>query len=184
MEISNNSDSLDDRTDNVVDRDVFDLPPIPDELEYLVEPGIHYGRKYQFDNDVQCFLENAEESDLESLATLAERVRLSGDYPHFLQWSREVDYVLEHIVDQRYPYKIEISEQQRNVYLRLVNPDLAERWKDKCVRHSAEANDNSDLAERRRAMRMHLLTKANDKVHHMDIYYIFGLMDACDMEFE
>jgi len=29
-----------------------------------------------------------------------------------------------------------------------------------------------------------LLTEANDKVDHMDIYFLFGLMDACDMKFE
>jgi hypothetical protein len=194
MQPGDNPDSLGDRSDDDVVGDEPDsppmpdeFPPIPDELEYLVEPGIHYGRKYQFDDDVQWFLENAEESDFETLAALAERARLSGDYPRFLQWSYEVDDVWDRVVDERYPYTIDISERRKEL-LRLINeandpPDIAERWREKRLRQLAEANDDSDIAERRRKMRMRQLTEANDKVHHMDIYSLFGLMDACDMKF-
>lgn len=166
------------------DRPNGGLPPIPEELEYLVEPGIQYGKKYHFDDAVQWFLENADESDFETLAALAERARLAGDYQRFLKWSEEVDDVLERIVDERYPYTIDLSEQQREEYLRLINPSLAEHLREKGVRLLAETNDRSEVAERRREMRGRQLTEANDQVHHMDIYFLFGLMDACDMKFQ
>lgn len=159
-------------------------PPIPVELEYLIEPAIHYGRKYQFSGAIDGFLGNAEESTFETLAGLAERVRLSTDYSRFLQWSNEVDDVVDYMVDDRYPYTIDISEHQRKDYLRLINPDMAERMKEKALRRFAEANDRSDAAERRKEMRGRLLCEANDQVHHMDIYFLFGLLDAYDMEYE
>lgn len=157
---------------------------MPKELEYLVEPAIEYGRKYQFDDAVQWFLENAEESDFETLAALAERARLSADYPRLMEWLNEVGDVLDRIVDERYPYTIDISEQLRKELLPLISPDVAERWREKGLRQLAEASDRSDLAERRSEMRSRQLTEANDRVHHMDIYFLFGLMDACDMKFE
>jgi hypothetical protein len=178
------SNSRDDHVHNVE----LNLPLIPEELAYLVEPAIHYGRKYKFDNDIQWFLENAEESDFETLATLAERARFSGDYSRLRQWSYEVDDVLDRIVDERYPYMIDISE-CREELLSLINeaidpPDVAERRREKRLRQLAEASDQTPLADRRREMRMGLLTVANDRVHHMDIYFLFGLMDACNMKFE
>ncbi len=173
-----------DRSDDDSRHEEPHFPPVPKELAYLVEPAIQYGRKYQFDDAIQWFLENAEESDFETLAALAERARLTGDYPRFLQWSDEVGDVSERIVDERYPYSIDISAQQRKDFLRLINPDISEQRKQKCVREQAEASDRSKVAERRREERMRLLTEANDKVHHMDIYFLFGLMDACDMTFE
>lgn len=169
-------------------RDMPDLPPIPEELAYLIEPAIRYGRKYQFDNDVQGFLENAEESNIELLAALAERAQLSGDYTRLIQWSHDVDDVSDSIVDKQYPYPIDTSA-HRNELLRLINeandpPGMSDRWREKRLRQLAEANDRSEIAERRKEMRMRLLAEANDRVHHMDIYFLFGLMDACDMEFE
>lgn len=183
MQAGDNPGSPGDRSHGDLGRDEPHFPPVPKDLEYLVEPAIQYG-KYQFDDDVQWFLENAEESDFETLAALAERARLSGDYPRYLQWSNEVDDVVERIVDERYPYTIDISEQQRKDFLRLFGPGIAEHRKEKCVRRSAEANDRSELAERRKEMRMRLDTQADDKLHGMDIYLLFGLMDACDLTFD
>ncbi len=183
MEPHDNSDGLGDRPDDNLSAGDADFPPIPEELEYLLEPGIHYGRNYKFDDAVQWFLENAEESDFETLAALAEHARLSGDYHRFSQWWYEVDDAVERIVDERYPYTIEISKQQRKQYLRMIGPDLPEdRW-EKAVRSTAEANDDSEIADRRREMRSRLDSEANDKVHHMDIHFLFGLMDACDFKF-
>ena len=169
--------------------DEIAFPPLPEELEYLLEPGIHYGRKYQFDDAVQWFVDNAEESDFDALAALAERARLAGDYRRFQEWWYEVDEVLERIVDEHYPYTVQVPPERRPQLLRLINeagdrPEVAERLREKRLRSSIEAEDESDLAERRRKMRMRLIGEINDKVHHMDIHFLFGLMDACDMDFE
>jgi hypothetical protein len=183
MQPHDNSEGLGDRPHDDLRAGDADFPPIPEELEYLIEPGIHYGRKYEFDDAVQWFLENAEESDFETLAALAERARLSGDYLRLMQWMDEVDDVLDRIVDERYPYTIHISEQQRKQFLRHINPDLPERRREKALRRVAEAHDESEIADRRREMSSRLLSEANDKVHHMDIYFLFGLMDACEFKF-
>ena len=189
MEAGNTSGSVGDTPDKDSWRGELDWPSIPEELEYLVEPGIRYGRRYEFDDDVQWFVENAEESDLETLAALAERARLSGDYRRFMEWSYVVYDVSDRLVDERYPYTVEVSEKERKELLPLINedfdrPEVAERWREKRLRGFIEAADRSELAERRREMRSRLGTEANDKVHDMDIYFLFGLMDACDMEFE
>jgi hypothetical protein len=165
------------------------LPSLPKELEYLNEPGIHYGRKYEFDDDVQWFVENADESDLEVLAGLAERVRFSGDYQRFLDWSYEVDEALDRLVDERYPHVVTVASSDRPGLLRLINetaepPEVAERRRERRLRGLVEARDTSEIAKQRREMRSSLLSAANEKVHHMDIYFLFGLMDACDMKFE
>lgn len=166
------------------------LPPIPHELEYLVEPGIHYGRRYQFDDAIQWFLENAEESEFDALAALAERVRLSGHFPVFDRWSSDVNDVVDRILDERHPYTVRtISKREKDSLLRLINvandpPDVAHRRREKGLRAFLEANDDSDAAKRRREASGRLLMEANDAVHHMDIYFLFGLMSACDMEFE
>ena len=165
------------------------FPPLPEELDYLLEPGIHYGRKYQFYEDAQSFAENAEESELEALAAIAERARLSGDYRRFSEWWYEVRDVQERIVDEHYPYTVHVPPERRPQLLRLINeaedrPEVAERLRERRLRSFIEAEDESDLAERRRKMRMRLVGEIDDKVHHMDIHFLFGLMDACDMEFE
>lgn len=168
---------------------LHEFPAIPQELEYLIEPAIHYGKKYRFDDAIQLFLKNAEELDFETLAALAERARLFSDYPRLMKWMNGIGDVLDRIVDERYPYTIDISEQQRRELLRLINeandpPDVAERRREKRLRQLAEANDRSDIAACRRKMSMQLLEEANEKIHHMDIYFLFGLMDACNMTFE
>jgi hypothetical protein len=52
------------------------------------------------------------------------------------------------------------------------------------LRSIIEAEDDSDVVQRRREMRMRLIDEINDKVHHMDIHFLFGVMDACGMELE
>jgi hypothetical protein len=169
--------------------DEIAFPPLPEELEYLLEPGIDYGRKYRFDDAVQWFVENAEESHFDALAAVAERARLSDDYRRFQEWWYEIDEVLERIVDDRYPYTVLVPPERRPQLLRLINeagdrPEIAERLREGRLRSFIEAEDDSDLVQRRREMRMRLIGEINDKVHHMDIHFLFGLMDACDMEFE
>jgi len=141
MHPGDSPDTLGNGSDDNVVRNEPEFPPIPKELEYLIEPGTYYGRKYRFDNDVQWFIENADESDFETLAALAERARLSGDYVRLMEWMDEVRDVVERMVDERYPYRLVISEQQRKEFLRLMNPDMPERQREKCVRQSAEANE-------------------------------------------
>jgi hypothetical protein len=170
-------------------RDDIEYPPLPEELEYLLEPAIRYGRQYKFDDQVQWFLENASESDIETLAALAERARLSGSYACYRQWSYEVDDAINRVVDTCYPYTVDISAERRKEFLRLINeavdpPEIAERRREKRLRMIAEASDRSEIAKHRRDMRGRSITESNDLLHHMDIYFLFGLMDACDMEFE
>jgi hypothetical protein len=188
MQTDDDAGSLRDGSCDGVVHDRPAWPPVPTELAYLIEPAIDYGRKYRFDNDVQWFLENAAECDFRLLAALAERARICGDYIRLMQWLHDVDDVSDRIVDEHYPYAIDISG-RRDELLRLINeandpPGMAERWREKRLLALVEADDRSDVAERRKEMRMRLLAESNDKVHHMDVYFLFGLMDACDMKFE
>lgn len=176
------------QSDTTLHPDEPTFPPAPEQLQYLIVPAIHYGRKYRFDDAVQWLVENVGESDLETLAALAERARLSDDYRRFLEWSNEVDDIVERIVDECYPYTIDTFK-SRNALLQLINeaddpPGMAERCREKRLRRLAEANDTSDVAECRKEARMRLASAANDKVHDMDVYFLFALLDACDMKFE
>jgi hypothetical protein len=63
------------------------LAHLPEELSYLVEPALKYGR-YQFDNEIFDFLEHATSEEMEELATIAERVLLND---HYLQVNRFLD---------------------------------------------------------------------------------------------
>ena len=56
------------------------LSELPDELSYLVEPALEYGR-FQFDEHIFNFLDSATPAQMEELASVAERVRLSDHYP-------------------------------------------------------------------------------------------------------
>lgn len=173
-----------DSADNYIARDHLAFPPVPKDLEYLLTPAILLGRKYRFDNDVQRFAESAEESDMETLSSLAERARLAGDYARVLQWSDEIAEIVEIALDKRFPYTITISDERKTEFLQLINPGIPDDQKERAVRESIEAEDDSDAAQVRRKMRLRLLKDANDQVHHMDIYFLFGLMDACDLRFE
>ena len=184
MHVDDNPGSPGDKSDCDLGHDEPVIPPIPEELEYLIDPAIEYGRKYQFDDAVQWFLENAEESAFETLAAIAERARIYGHYARFLQWADEVDDVCDRIVDERYPHTIDISEQEQKEFSEWINPDIPERRWEKLLRQTVETNDRSDIAKQRREMRTRLTTEADDSVHHMDVYFLFGLMDACDMKFE
>jgi hypothetical protein len=189
MQTGNDPDSRGYAPGNGLIGDEIALPPLHAELEYLIEPGIEFGRKYQFYEDAQSFAENGEESELETLATIGERARLSGDYRRFQEWWYEIDEVLEQIVDERYPYTVHVPPERRPKLLRLINeaddrPEVAARLRERRLRSIIEAEDDSDVVQRRREMRMRLIDEINDKVHHMDIHFLFGVMDACGMELE
>ena len=87
MHANDKTYSSNDHTNIDAAHNEYIFPLIPNELKYLIEPDIHFGKNYQFDGAVQWFVENAEESKFETLAALAERVRLSGDYPYMLRWT-------------------------------------------------------------------------------------------------
>ena len=179
----------DDRSGDDLGRNEPDFPPLLEDLEYLLEPGIRYGAKYQFGEDIEWFLENAPESDFETLATLAEKVRLAGDYGRYLEWAFELGDAVECIVDERYPYTVEISEEEREELLPMIcvagdSPDIAKRRIERCLRRSVESRDDSEIARRRKELRDRLNVVASDRTHDMDIHFLFGLMDACDMKFD
>jgi hypothetical protein len=54
--------------------DIFSL--LPPELQYLISPAKKFGQ-YQFDGQVDEFLDRATQSELEELASVAERFRLN-----------------------------------------------------------------------------------------------------------
>ncbi|QDS91593.1 hypothetical protein FF011L_03230 [Roseimaritima multifibrata] len=56
------------------------LSELPDELAYLTEPALEYGR-FQFDDTIFDFLESATPQQMEELAAVAERVRINDHYP-------------------------------------------------------------------------------------------------------
>jgi len=166
------------------------LPPIPGELEYLIEPAITWGRHYQTDDAVQRLLEEADESRVETLARLAERARLHDHYDRLSEWCYDVDDEIERIVDHMWPYiPEELSEERRAELMPLINvtnapSERVEQWIEKRLRRVAEDQDQSDVARERQQLRGELTIRANKDVHYMDIYFLFGLMDACDMPYE
>jgi hypothetical protein len=56
------------------------LADLPDDLSYLAEPALEYGR-FQFDEHIFDFLESATPKQMEELASVAERVRINDHYP-------------------------------------------------------------------------------------------------------
>ena len=132
---------------NTNESDTLEYPAMPVELEYLIEPGIRYGRAYHFDNDVDWFLENAEESDFDHLATLAERARLAGDYPRLIQWMREISNVSERKIELHFlesnlsgsdlsKAKIKFELQKLGeVNDKLHDMDIYFLWFDGCLRY-------------------------------------------------
>jgi hypothetical protein len=68
--------------------EVFDWSKLPEELEYLAEPAAKYG-KHQFENQMDHFLENATEAEIEEIAVLAERVRF--DWDRIQRWLDEYE---------------------------------------------------------------------------------------------
>ncbi|WP_442506022.1 hypothetical protein SH528x_004842 [Novipirellula sp. SH528] len=56
------------------------LTELPDELSYLTQPALEYGR-FQFDDHIFDFLESATPRQLDELAAVAERVRINDHYP-------------------------------------------------------------------------------------------------------
>lgn len=56
------------------------LVELPDELSYLVESALEYGR-FQLDEHIFNFLDSATPKQMQELASIAERVRLNDHYP-------------------------------------------------------------------------------------------------------
>ena len=58
---------------------------LPAEFAYLKEPAARYG-VYQTEPQILEFLDIATEEDMEALATLAEQIRLKGDWDAIIKW--------------------------------------------------------------------------------------------------
>lgn len=88
----------------------FDWTKLPDDLRYLAEPAERYG-EIGSDADLVRFLEAADETQLASLAALAERIRLAGHLTRINQW-----------LDQ---YSITDHREAAAVYFLMLLLDLA-----------------------------------------------------------
>jgi len=64
------------------------LEQFPDDLQYLIEPAMAYGR-YQFDDDIFAFLDRAAQEQMDELASVAERVLIQDDYPRVMAFLDE-----------------------------------------------------------------------------------------------
>jgi hypothetical protein len=159
------------------------LPRIPHEIAYLLEPAIRF-EKYQFADQVQEFIEGDNDADFEELASLAERARLAGDYEKVNSWIDTVDDVIDRIIDHRFPYAPSISQEQRLEALSLINPEISEKAKERAIRIDVELNDSTPVAIARREARRKLQSEANEIVRDFDVYMLFGLFGALDLEFE
>ncbi|MEM7456345.1 MAG: hypothetical protein AAF456_18510 [Planctomycetota bacterium] len=56
------------------------LAELPEELSYLVEPALEYGR-FQFEEQIFDFLDTATPQQMEELAAVARRVKSNDHYP-------------------------------------------------------------------------------------------------------
>ena len=65
--------------------DIGCLKKLPPDLAYLAEPAMRYGVN-QFDDDIDRFLSNATNEQLDELAALAERVKINDHYPAVNNW--------------------------------------------------------------------------------------------------
>lgn len=63
---------------------------LPEDLEYLVGPALHFGERYCDELRMLRFVKEASRSECDTLAALAERVRIKGDWPRILAWLNEV----------------------------------------------------------------------------------------------
>jgi len=61
------------------------LSRLPCDLHYLIEPARKYG-KYQFDNDIDRFLDAISPSEFKELENLAYIIRVRGDYKRVNNW--------------------------------------------------------------------------------------------------
>lgn len=107
--------------------------------------------------------------------------RDEGDCGRYDDWYGEVLDAVERIVDERYPYQHVAQPSDESI---VLGPHIPERSREQRLRLFADEDDSSELAERRRGLRQALREKAHEQVHDMDIYFLFGLMDACDMQLE
>jgi len=65
-------------------------PPLPEDLQFLIEPAIRFAAGISSDEEIWCFLRDADKSALDELAGLAERVRLEGAYPRLMKWWQSI----------------------------------------------------------------------------------------------
>ena len=63
----------------------LDWSKLPPELAYLQQPAEKYGA-IQFESAIDEFLDAAGEAEMNELASLAERIRLSGDIDAINRW--------------------------------------------------------------------------------------------------
>lgn len=63
---------------------------LPEDLEYLVGPALHFGERYSCELRMVHFFEEASERECDELAALAERVRMNRDWTRILQWLNKV----------------------------------------------------------------------------------------------
>ena len=75
---------------------------LPEDLEYLVGPALHFGEQYCDELRMLRFSQEASGSECDTLAALAEQVRISGDWPRVLRWLNEVG-------DRSVRYSVEID---------------------------------------------------------------------------
>lgn len=77
------------------------LEQMPPELHYLIEPARRYGR-YQFDDDIARFLEQASTEDMVRLGTVADKVNINKHYPLVTEWVNSNNMVENEEVAQLY----------------------------------------------------------------------------------
>lgn len=63
---------------------------LPQELEYLIGPALHFGERYPSEMQMIRFFEEASPEECDQLAALAERVRQNDDWPKVLQWFQDI----------------------------------------------------------------------------------------------
>jgi hypothetical protein len=63
---------------------------LPEDLEYLVGPALHFGERYSCELRMVHFFEEASKRECDELAALAERVRMNRDWTRILQWLNKV----------------------------------------------------------------------------------------------
>lgn len=83
---------------------------LPQELDYLIEPAMTFGR-FQFDDDVDDFLDRASDDDMEQLARVSEQMVLN-------KHRDSIDLFLDH-------YPITDHEESANLYFLLHLLDAA-----------------------------------------------------------
>lgn len=76
--------------DNNYDIDIGVLRYLPEELHYLIDPAMRYG-KYQFSEDIENFLDSASDDVLEELDQIGEKYDKYGHYEILHEWMKKYD---------------------------------------------------------------------------------------------